>query len=128
MHQRSVQTNDGLLKLFDEALDNAVDNAYRSPPTKTVRVTMDATTFECANDGAHIPIARMANGQWVASSIFFKLFSGSNFDDEAGREAAGVRVTVASPSPTPSPPRSSAWRPSARWPPNAARTPRRTFR
>ena len=87
---RAAHTNAGLQKLFDEALDNAVDNVYRDPPTTTVRVRMDATTFECANDGAHIPVQRKPDGTYVASSIFFKMFSGSNFNDEEGREAAGV--------------------------------------
>lgn len=93
MVSREAETNDGLLKLFDEALDNAVDNVFRDPPTQTVRVNMDGATFECMNDGAHIPVQTTASGQYVASEIFFKMFSGSNFDDEAGREAAGVSLS-----------------------------------
>ena len=100
---RPALTNDGLQKLFDEAMDNAVDNAYRDPPTTVVRVRMDATTFQCANNGAHIPVQQLPDGQHVASTIFFKMFSGSNFDDEAGREAAGASATAAAPRPA-SPP------------------------
>ena len=86
---QTVKTNDGLFKLFQEALDNAVDNALRDPPTQTIRVRMDATTFEIGNDGCHVPV-QQKDGEWVPSSIFFKMFSGSNFDDDAGREGAGV--------------------------------------
>ena len=86
---QTVKTNDGLFKLFQEALDNAVDNTLRDPPTQTIRVRMDATSFEIMNDGCHIPV-QQKNGEWIPSSIFFKMFSGSNFDDDAGREGAGV--------------------------------------
>ena len=92
-----VLTNDALQKLFDEALDNAVDNAYRDPPTTEVRVRMDDTSFECANNGAHIPVQQLPDGQQVASTIFFKMFAGSNFDDDAGREAAGASAKSHSP-------------------------------
>jgi len=88
---QTVKTNDGLFKLFQEALDNAVDNTLRDPPTQTIRVRMDATSFEIGNDGCHVPVQqKQKNGEWIPSSIFFKMFSGSNFDDDAGREGAGV--------------------------------------
>ena len=86
---QTVKTNDGLFKLIQEALDNAVDNTLRDPPTQNIHVTMDATTFAVANDGCHIPVEQQ-EGEWIPSQIFFKMFSGSNFDDEAGREGAGV--------------------------------------
>ena len=86
---KTVRTNDALLKLFSEAIDNSVDNTLRSPPTTHIRVTMDGTSIMVENDGAHIPIKQQA-GEYIPTTIFAKQFSGSNFDDESGREGAGM--------------------------------------
>jgi DNA topoisomerase-2 len=73
-----------------EAIDNATDNIHRVPATSEIRVTLDATGFTCSNNGAHIPI-QQKNGQWVPSTIFTEMHSGSNFSDTAtGRIAAGM--------------------------------------
>ena len=69
MVQKTIRTNDGLMKLFLEACDNAVDNTHRSPPTTHIKVAMDSTTFQCENDGQNIPI-KQQNGKWIPSFIF----------------------------------------------------------
>ncbi len=67
---QTVKTNDGLFKLFQEALDNAVDNTLRDPPTQTIRVRMDATSFEIGNDGCHVPVQqKQKNGEWIPLSL-----------------------------------------------------------
>jgi len=86
---KTVRTNDALLKLFSEAIDNAVDNTLRKPSTTHIRVSMDATSIIVENDGAHIPI-KQQDGEWIPTTVFAKQFSGSNFDDETGREGAGM--------------------------------------
>ena len=86
MVQKIVQTNDGLMKLFHEAIDNAVDNTLRSPPTTHIRVTMDNHTFKIENDGLHVPV-KQQDGKWIPSFIFSEFLSGSNFNEE--REGVG---------------------------------------
>ena len=71
MVQKTVKTNDGLMKLFYEAIDNAVDNTLREPATKHIRVTMDSHTFKVENDGAHIPV-KQQDGEYIPTFIFSK--------------------------------------------------------
>lgn len=83
---------DGLEKLLYEAIDNATDNAHRTPPTTDIRVSMTKDTFTCSNNGVHIPIqTNVCDGTYIPSTIFFKMHSGSNFQDEVeARTAAGM--------------------------------------
>ena len=87
----SSTTNDGLLKLYYEALDNAVDNTRRSPSTTQIGVFLSLDgEFTIRNNGSHIPI-RQQNGEWIPSIVFSKPLSGSNFEDEKqAREGAGM--------------------------------------
>lgn len=89
--RKTCTTNDGLLKLYYEALDNAVDNAQRSPPTTHIQVSLCLNgEFTVRNNGAHIPV-RQQNGEWIPTMIFSKPLSGSNFEDEKhAREGAGM--------------------------------------
>jgi len=80
----------GLEKLLFEAIDNATDNMHRVPPTTEISITLTDTLFACSNNGAHIPI-QQKEGQWIPSTIFTEMHSGSNFDDVAAmRVAAGM--------------------------------------
>tara|TARA_B100000787_G_scaffold169987_1_gene163296 strand:- start:7542 stop:10781 length:3240 start_codon:yes stop_codon:yes gene_type:complete len=89
--RKTCTTNDGLLKLYNEALDNAVDNTRRSPPTSHIQVSLSLKgDFVVRNNGAHIPV-RQQNGVWIPTMIFSKPLSGSNFEDEKqAREGAGM--------------------------------------
>jgi DNA gyrase/topoisomerase IV subunit B len=60
-----VQYNPGLVKVFDEILVNAVDNAVRDASQTRIDVTIDsaadgAPTLSVFNDGRGIPIRKHA--------------------------------------------------------------------
>lgn len=96
--------SDGLLRIFIEALSNAIDNVWRSrvagvKPTK-IKITMDKDTGETClwNDGLHIPIAMHEEEKiYNPELIFGHLLSGSNLDDteerlSSGRNGLGIKL------------------------------------
>ena len=99
-----VNVNEGFVRIFLEALSNAVDNYYRSsqgkcPMTKLV-VKLDPETGMTSiwNDGNHIPVAlHEEEGIYIPELIFGHLLSGSNYNDDedrmtSGRNGLGVKL------------------------------------
>jgi DNA topoisomerase II len=82
---------EGLVKLVNEAIDNAVDNSKVSfNPTTRVVVQIRDGRVCVSNDGAHIPVRTIDGGNdLIPTVIFGKCRSGSNFDDN-NREGAGL--------------------------------------
>jgi DNA topoisomerase-2 len=82
---------EGLIKLVNEAIDNAVDNSKVSfDPTTKVIVQIGDGHVRVLNDGAHIPVKPIDGGEdLIPAVIFGKCRSGSNFDDN-NREGAGL--------------------------------------
>lgn len=86
-----------LLKLFDEALTNAIDNIERSKKTSTpcnkivVNITNDH--FDVFNNGVSIPIKLQksidGNEYYVPELAFSHLHSSSNYDDSEDRKFNG---------------------------------------
>jgi len=96
MSSKTVQTNDGLMKLFFEAVDNSVDNTHRTPATTHIRVTMNDTSFKIENDGSHIPV-KQQNGTWIPTMIFSEFLSGSNYHEEregVGQNGLGIKLAA----------------------------------
>ena len=96
MVQKTIRTNDGLMKLFLEGIDNSVDNTLRSPPTTHIKVTMDDKNFIISNDGAHIPV-KQQDDKWIPSFVFSEFLSGSNFHEErtgAGMNGLGIKLAA----------------------------------
>lgn len=92
MSQRSVTFVPGLLKIFDEILVNASDNAQRDPNMKTIRVTIDQQTnaISVMNDGKSIPIALHSEHKChVPELIFGHLLTSSNYDDSKDKTTGG---------------------------------------
>ena len=95
MIQKTVSTNDGLMKIFFEAIDNSVDNTLRSPPTTHIKVSIDSQNFSISNDGQHIPV-KQQDEKWIPSFIFSEFLSGSNFhEDRAGAGMNGLGIKLA---------------------------------
>lgn len=98
------QINDGLLRIFLEALSNAIDNFYRSRGSTTemtkMMVTIDPETGWTSvwNDGNGIPIeVHDTEKIYIPELIFGHLLSGSNYDDEeeritSGRNGLGIKL------------------------------------
>lgn len=62
---RVMQYNKGLIKTIFEIVDNAIDNAFRDPPTKVIKVIMRSDcSITVLNDGRHIPVEKNDDGEY----------------------------------------------------------------
>eukprot|EP00962_Isochrysis_galbana_P015047 scaffold4310_cov123-Isochrysis_galbana.AAC.5 len=105
---REVSYVPALLKLFDEVLVNAMDNVQRESGTRSIEVriggaaagaepALPAGALSVYSDGRGIPIAQAtgeshgasAAGVWLPQLVLGELYTGSNFDDGAGRTVGG---------------------------------------
>lgn len=87
---KTVDFNEGLVKVVNEVVDNAIDNVFRNQVQTCIAVTVDNDSITVSNDGQHIPIELNADGELIPSVIFGKCLSGSNYDDESGRQSIGL--------------------------------------
>ena len=104
VEKENIVYSDGLVRIFVEALSNAVDNAWRSRKegvrVTKIRVTMDEATGETSiwNDGLHIPIETHKTEKiYNPELIFGHLLTGSNMNDSeerlsSGRNGLGVKL------------------------------------
>jgi len=102
--QQDVVYSDGLLRIFIEALSNAIDNVWRSKQAGVratkIRVSIDRDTGRTSiwNDGLHIPIEVHEEEKiYNPELIFGHLLSGSNLDDteerlSSGRNGLGIKL------------------------------------
>ena len=101
----SVRYSQGLLRIFVEALSNAIDNVWRSneADVKCTKIKVDIdkesglTTIW--NDGLSIPIEKDKDtGLYNPTLIFGNLLTSSNYDDDeerltSGRNGLGIKLT-----------------------------------
>ena len=102
---QEIKTSPAILRIFVEALSNAIDNVERSLHTKTkctkIKVSIDRQTGETSiwNDGDIVPVEINEDENcYNHSMIFGQLLTGSNYDDEeervvSGRNGLGVKLT-----------------------------------
>lgn len=102
--ERDIEINDGFIRIFLEALSNAIDNFYRSKegdtPMTKLMINLDEETgkTEIYNDGNHIPIEMHEDEKiYIPELIFGHLLSGSNYNDSeeritSGRNGLGVKL------------------------------------
>lgn len=102
---QTIKTSPAILRIFVEALSNAIDNVERSRKTKTpctkIKVYINQETGETSvwNDGDVVPISLDEDeGCYIHSMIFGQLLTGSNYDDEeerivSGRNGLGIKLT-----------------------------------
>lgn len=105
IYQKEVCTSPAILRVFVEALSNAIDNVERSRKTKTpctrIKVSLNSDTGETSiwNDGDVVPIEKDTEQDcYNHSMIFGQLLTGSNYDDEeervvSGRNGLGIKLT-----------------------------------
>lgn len=100
--QKPFQISDGLLRIFVEALSNAIDNVWRSRKENVrstkIKITIDDDKISVWNDGLWIPI-EMHNKEKIYNPelIFGHLLTGSNMNDEeerlsSGRNGLGIKL------------------------------------
>ena len=105
IYQKEISTSPAILRIFVEALSNAIDNVERSRKTKTpctkIKVSLNSTTGETSiwNDGDIVPIEKDAEQNcYNHSMIFGQLLTGSNYSDcqeriVSGRNGLGIKLT-----------------------------------
>ena len=103
--RESIKFSQGLLRIFVEALSNAIDNVWRSEESdvKCTKIKVDVdkesglTTIW--NDGLSIPIEKDEDtDMYNPTLIFGQLLTSSNYDDTeerltSGRNGLGVKLT-----------------------------------
>lgn len=92
---KSISAPPALIQVLYEALSNAVDNVSRSQktttPCKNIKITLNRDTGETSiwNDGLCIPIEKNDDGEYVHTTIFGKLRTSENYDDNEDRKVSG---------------------------------------
>lgn len=104
VEKENLTYSDGLVRIFVEALSNAIDNAWRSKKAgvkmSKIKVTMNQETGETSiwNDGLHIPVeVHPTEKIYNPDLIFGHLLTGSNMDDteqrlSSGRNGLGIKL------------------------------------
>lgn len=93
MLKKMVEYSPGFLKVFDEALTNALDHSNRDPTLNYIKVDYDISTGEITvlNNGTGIPVVlHKEHNLYVPELIFGHLLSGSNYNDNQQRTGAGM--------------------------------------
>ena len=102
--KKEIKSSPAILRVFIEALSNAVDNVERSRKTKTpcttIKVNINEKTGETSvwNDGDVIPIEiNEEENCYNHSLVFGQLLTGSNYNDEeeriiSGRNGLGIKL------------------------------------
>ena len=96
IYKKEIRVSPAIVRVFIEAISNAVDNVERSKTTDTkctkIKVSFDKETGLTSiwNDGDVIPIEiNEENKCYNHSLIFGHLLTGSNYDDEEERTTSG---------------------------------------
>lgn len=99
----TIRYSQAMLRIFVEALSNAIDNVWRSSNTKTpctkIKVDIDEDKITIWNNGLSIPINKNNNeGVYNPELIFGHLLTGSNYNDNeerfgSGRNGLGIKLT-----------------------------------
>ena len=104
IYNKQIQSSPAILRIFIEALSNAIDNVERSrgtrTPCTTIKVTIDQESGETSiwNDGDVVPIEVNEDEEvYNHTMIFGQLLTGSNYNDEeeriiAGRNGIGIKA------------------------------------
>ena len=88
MVKREITYIPGLLKLYDEILNNAAD--HRLSGCTTIKIWVTGTSIKIRNNGSGIPTGiSEKHACRIPQLIFFNLLSGSNFDDSEKRVTGG---------------------------------------
>jgi len=82
----------GLLKIFNEIIDNSLDEAIKSnfEHSNEISIKMDKTSFTCKDNGRGIPTDKNENGIPLPRVCWGSAKSGSNFDDDDSRTSIGL--------------------------------------
>lgn len=90
MVYKEIEYVPGLYKIFNELLDNAVDEGVRGFCNEiTIEVDTEKNVYSVIDNGRGISPTKHSSGKYLPELLFTTLRSGSNFDDEK-RETIGM--------------------------------------
>lgn len=93
--KKDIESNDGLLRIFIEAISNAIDNKWRSDvydtPMTKIKIDIDQKTAEITvwNDGTVIACVKDENGVYAPEKAFGQFKTSSNYNDNEERLTSG---------------------------------------
>jgi DNA topoisomerase-2 len=96
--QKTLKINKAFIKIFQEALDNAIDHTFRCNDLSYVKVDIQPDHFVIQNDGTGIPIEKFQDTQfYIPEMIFGQMRTGSNYTDTreniGGMNGLGIKLT-----------------------------------
>jgi len=90
MIERDVTFVPGLYKIFDEVLNNAIDQTFLDPTLDAIVIRVTDQEVMVQNTGSGIPIELHPEyGVYVPELIFGHLLTSSNYDDTQARTTGG---------------------------------------
>jgi len=104
IEMKEISSSPAILRIFIEALSNAIDNVERSLNTKTkctmikININLESGETSIWNDGDIVPIEMNEKENcYNHTMIFGQLLTGSNYDDEeerliSGRNGLGIKL------------------------------------
>ena len=93
MEFREITAIPGLIKIFSEILDNAIDESRRAPDVlDVIRVDFhEDGSISVSDNGRGIPVEILPEtGKYIAESVFSNLRAGSNFNDDEDQQLIGT--------------------------------------
>lgn len=88
---QTVNFSRGLMRLFEEIYENAIDQAVRSDSTNRIDIMFNNGYISVKNNTGveNIPIQLNEYGTYIPQMIFCELLTSSNYDDDVKRQVAG---------------------------------------
>lgn len=84
----------GVMKLVNEAIDNAKDNIPRSidlgKKQSYIKINVENKKLTVSNDGHCVPVKTNEQGEMIPEFVFGTLLTGSNYDDTVTRTSIGT--------------------------------------
>jgi DNA gyrase/topoisomerase IV subunit B len=105
LNKKEIEYTPAVLRIFIEALSNAIDNVARSKQfdvvCKNIKIEVNRETGETTvwNDGLSIPIKHHEQANtWIPDMLFGRLLTSSNYNDDekrvtSGRNGLGISLT-----------------------------------
>lgn len=94
--KKDIETIPAIVRIFIEALSNAIDNKWRSEEKgvvcKSIRISIDKESGRTTiwNDGLSIPVSKQPNTDiWIPEMLFGRLLTSSNYNDNEERYTSG---------------------------------------
>lgn len=95
---KKINYTDGLLKICNEAIDNAIDCGIKTNWKYSTKLNIEITkdTFVCEDNGTGIPVEKNSDDKWIPVIATCVPLTGSNFSDDdrksIGTNGIGIKA------------------------------------